>query len=380
MTPRAKILIEARILKRGRATSTGARPSTTRDLEASKRSLRFESLNLAPGLSLLETIGVKGVTRVDYLRRFERFTTWSLENPRDPRLLTTLTPDQILDQRLCAFFDVLFKEGAPVNDGSKLVAAIGYYLPGYHRATVSRLPRATRALKSWTKHGPDDQRLPLPFGLLCVVMAELLRRNLVAHALCLLIQFDTFLRPGEVTSLLVKQLVPPVGVLGAPYDKWAINIAPFELDKPAKPGLWDESLEVTLPRWTFQFLRTLVEGRSPSEKLWPFTHAELSIVFRSCLAATGLGHLRTSLYAIRHGGASESLLRRTRSIEDIQRRGRWRARSSLQRYTKEAKLLIELHKVDLKCLAHGAFVERKLEQFFRRPASVPKLTLELQRG
>ena len=47
---------------------------------------------------------------------------------------------------------------------------------------------------------------------------------------------------------------------------------------------------------------------------------------------------RPDPYALRRGGASWGLLERRRTLEQVQRHGRWAQPASMKRYTKEAFL------------------------------------------
>ena len=133
----------------------------------------------------------------------------------------------------------------------------------------------------------------------------------------------------------------------------------------------DESVTIEFMEWAVPVLEVLKRGRLPHENLWPFSLAELATEFRLSVEQVGLAELQPTLYAIRHGGASEDFLRRRRSFDEIQRRGRWRTTTSVRRYTKEAKVLSELHKVSAMVLSYGEFVEPQLQQLFLNPSTVP---------
>lgn len=81
--------------------------------------------------------------------------------------------------------------------------------------------------------------------------------------------------------------------------------------------------------------------------------------------------MKPVLYSLRHGGASEDLLRRTRDLSSVFRRGRWRSWNSVRRYGKEAKLLTELGKVPGPVLRYSQQIEANLEQWFDFPNLVP---------
>lgn len=210
--------------------------------------------------------------------------------------------------------------------------------------------------------------------LLCVVLGWLLRRRMTAEALCLLLQFQTCLRPGDITGLRRYRLVEQRPTAGAAYDVWAINVAPFSEGRPAKTGLFDESLTIDRLPWLGRWLGILKGQGAPNKPLWPFNLAQLSRTFAQATADCGLSHLRPVLYSIiRHDGASEDLLRGTRSLSNDFRRGRWRSWSSVRRYGKEAKLLTEIAKVPAPLLRYGRVFERDLEMMFERPDLVPAI-------
>jgi len=198
---------------------------------------------------------------------------------------------------------------------------------------------------------------------------------LIEMCLCLLLQHWAYLRPEEVTGLRVMQLVRPVTNAKPPYNTWSVNIAPFELGRPAKTGLMDESVTLDGVEWAWPFLEKLVRGRAPHDPLWRFTLLELSCKFREALAHCGLQHLRATLYANRHGGASEDFLRGRRSLHEIQHRGRWRAAASVRRYTKAAKLMTELNKVDPVVISYGEHVLKNLAKFFQQPSLLPSFEM-----
>ena len=354
-------------LERGLVVASSRVRSAKRDKEAEKRRRRKSSTPSLPGLSLLETILVRPATRRQYVQRLEDFVRWAMLAQKSWSSFTEM------DEVVMMYFDAQYLDGAPSDDGGKLAAALQMAYPGLHRRLNEQLPRAMRALRSWAKNGPGDQRLPLPFSLLCGVIGVLLHRRMIAECLCLLIQHDAYLRPSEACSLTVMQLIPPLDQEHVAYAKWAVNIAPFELERPAKTGLWDESLTLSLAPWVDPFLHRLRRGRAPTDGLWPFTLSKLGTAFGSAARSLGISHLKPTLYSNRHGGASEDLLRHRRTLEEVQRRGRWRAPTSVRRYTKEAKLIAEMHKVAPSVRAFCHQMELNLGQFMAHPELVPPL-------
>ena len=125
--------------------------------------------------------------------------------------------------------------------------------------------------------------------------------------------------------------------------------------------------------WLGPFLSTLKEASQPNRPVWPFDLTELARVFAQAADACRLQALRPTLYALRHGGASEDLLRGTRDINGVFRRGRWRSWSSLRRYGKEAKLQGQLARVPEAMIEYGRAFEQRLPEMFAHPGRVPPL-------
>lgn len=268
---------------RGSGLCTGRRRRCCR----APRQHRFPPSDV-PGLYALGA-SIRASTASDYARRLREFVQFCGDQSLD------FLDETELDSTVCLFFEVKFREGAPAADGSKFLAALSFARPSLRRRVALALPRASRSLRGWTKHAPPDQRLPLPLVLLCVVLGWLLRRRMTAEALCLLLQFQTYLRPGEITGLRRSQLVEPRPTAGAAYDVWAINIAPFSEGRPAKTGLFDESLTIDRWPWLGDLLGALKGQGAPNRPLWPFGLPHLARVFSRAVVECHLSDLRPVL-------------------------------------------------------------------------------------
>jgi hypothetical protein len=331
-----------------------------------KRLLRPAAPVTFAGLSVLELASVMPSTAQDYAKRVAEFVRFC------QAASAGWTNESELDILVTEFFDQKYWEGAPATDGSKFLAALAFAMPRLQKRLPTALPRACRCIKGWMKYAPPDQRLPLPLVMLCCIMAWFLQRRMAAHALCLYIQFLTYLRPGENVSMLRSQLIVPAPLAGQAYNSWAVNIAPVELGRPGKTGLHDESIMIRCEPWLSRWLMVLKTAGPEHEKLWPFTLPELARLFETAATACQCQCLRPTLYSIRHGGASEDLLHGC-SINEVFRRGRWRSWSSLRRYGKEAKLQSELAKVPAPFILYGQRFGQRIGDMFNNPRSVPPL-------
>lgn len=175
-------------------------------------------------------------------------------------------------------------------------------MPRLQKRLTIALPGASRSLKGWVKFAPAEQRLPIPLVLLCCIMAWFLRRQQLAHALCLYIQFLTYLRPGESVNIVRSQLIEPTPTAGHAYHGWGLNIAPTELGRPGKTGTHDVSIMIRCAPWLSPWIRTLKWHGNSEQKVWPFNLTELARLFAEAVTACRFESLRPTLYAIRHGG------------------------------------------------------------------------------
>ena len=249
--------------------------------------------------------------------------------------------------------------------GSKCLAAVKFFLPTFSRLGSDHLPRAHRAVNSWTKLRPGQQRLPVPLVVLHAILGFLLHRGDTVIALMLLFQFRTYIRPGQCDLLKVKQLIPPAIHAGKAYRHWAINLSPIEDCRPGKTGQFDETiLYDTETPWIHQFFATLTSNRDPESLLWPIPGPTVIIALQDACRALQLEPLAVCRYSLRHGGASEDILSQQRSLLEVKRRGGWRTDSSLKRYGKEALIQSELRKVHPHVIQFGKLVGANLEHLF----------------
>jgi hypothetical protein len=164
-----------------------------------------------------------------------------------------------------------------------------------------------------------------------------------------------------MAAVRIVRLIPAVS---------AHKIVPFELGRPGKTGLHDESIMIRSAPWLSRCLQVLKNHGSPEGEVWPFNLAELAHLFEVAVAACRCQNLRPTLYSIRHGGL------RGRSLNNVFRQSRWRSWSSLRRYGKEAKLQSELAKVPQPLIEHGRLFHEKIEQMFSDVRTVPPLPTE----
>ena len=77
-------------------------------------------------------------------------------------------------------------------------------------------------------------------------------------------------------------------------------------------------------------------ARTRGQQLWRFSLLQLRREFLRIVPLVGLARWTPVLYMARHTGASLDRLENRISLEEVRRRGRWRAESSVRRYEKRA--------------------------------------------
>ena len=105
--------------------------------------------------------------------------------------------------------------------------------------------------------------MPIPVEALGAILGVMLGRGLHEMVLRLFIQFLCYLRPGECSNLLVKQLIAPLmtGVLSYAYTGWVILLHPAEDKSPGKTGLFDATVMLDSDAWLHPILQALVMKR-----------------------------------------------------------------------------------------------------------------------
>ena len=232
------------------------------------------------------------------------------------------------------------------------------FLPEYKTPKMTGLPNTKQSLQGWRKLDPPKSRLPLPWPVVCLMVKEAFKQRQTQLGLMMLLAFNAYLRPGEIEKLRVQDLVPPA----TKQKSWSLVLHPFEEGIPSKTGEFDETLMLDrfliLPQTIYRVMR--VQQQRPSAPLFTRTAKELKDFMTSLSAPLKLEKLEElHPYRLRHGGASEDFNRQTRTLQEIQRRGRWKSFSSVRRYEKGGRVNQLLNSLPARTLqaANNAVVE-----------------------
>ncbi|CAK0834874.1 unnamed protein product, partial [Prorocentrum cordatum] len=343
---------------------------------ASRAAARRSTAVRLPGMTVLEAASIKPRTRDRYQKIFADFLEWA-----NGRRLTT---EDLVDQAIAEWLDVLYLGGEDLSAGSWAYAAVTFFT-GLNKASGALMPRSRRALQGFRKLAPPRSRLPMPYMVVAMVVMELLGRRRYQSALAVLLIFELYLRPGEAFHIRAVDLVPPVArVSGASH--WCVTLHAAETERESKTGEFDESLSLDLGRqsfigpaldlmltrqlgtdWRRAEQRNVGSGLHLAAPLFTVTLDEVTRDFKGAVETLGVDIAlgAAHMYMLRHGGASHDYASGCRRLEDVRRRGRWRSWSSVRRYEKGSRLGQVVHKLGPVLQAHGKLcVELLSERVF----------------
>ena len=142
----------------------------------------------------------------------------------------------------------------------------------------SKAPSQKAHPQAWApRRGPPRTRQPLPMVALTAKMGYFLVKKKVSMAHALMIGFSAYLRPRELSCLLVGQLLRPSCGNISPHSFWSLILHPHDLLTRSKAGYFDEGMKFDseFMMWAPPFLMALTQNQSPLERSWPFTHQQL---------------------------------------------------------------------------------------------------------
>ena len=317
-----------------------------------------EEAILCGSLSTLEANVVKPPSQTDYMAQVRAFLAWAASRRLDWQCQFSC------DMVLVLFLDEMFFKGHPSSLGSRTLAALIHFAAGVPHLYGASFARSRRALKAWSKLAPSRMRMPFPWLALVAVLGLLVWDRDIEVAIILLLQFETYLRPGAMDALLVRQMRCPIPQAGRGFQLWTVLANPYEDNVPGKTGIYDMSVVLDRHQWLHPFLMVLTCHRDPNAPLWNTNGGVVSEKLQRACRLLGLENLKATRYSLRHGGASHDLVTRFRDAASVKQRGGWRCDESLKRYGKEGRALTELSKLPKPVLAFAKEAEGRLEDLF----------------
>ena len=376
-SPRPSPLTLPRSLERpawdaGRGSSKRGRAVTTKEKAFREELLAVGNQLSQGGLSFLEERAVQPPTRRDYQRRTDAF---NLMIKADFMCLTITD----LEVNLLEYFDQEFLDGSDASTGTKLLSALAFFRPGLRNLKATGLLARTRlALHGWARVAPAVPRVPLPWPVLSGLAAVMLTMGEDICALACLLAADCYLRPGELLWLTGSDVVKARPSLGSAFQAAALRLFPADRGRPSKTHVFNDSvvLDSKDRQWMARLVESLAARQGP-QQLFPMKYEHWRHVFMKATELLGLQSLSLTLYVLRHTGPAHDYLDKRRTLQDIQRRGRWALESSVRRYERSSRVSSQLNRLTDAQLQFCKQADRLLPLLFSGRHPVPPLPVPI---
>ena len=157
--------------------------------------------------------------------------------------------------------------------------------------------------------------------------------------------------PSEVDRVMAnlalrgEDLIPPI----RGKRVWSVLLRSQELEVPTKTGEYDDTAIWNVKGMEFM---EAVFGRLRNEKkldkIWTLDYLKLLSMLKACAVKLQVEGLVPC--SLRHSATSHDALHKLRTLQEIQKRGRWRAHQSVTRYEKGGQIweYLELYGASLK--------------------------------
>ena len=194
-----------------------------------------------------------------------------------------------------------------------------------------KLPRCHRCLKGFRQFTPARTRRAMPASVwegIATQLAHLNHPQMAAFILILLVKLHASVRASGIE----KERSCPT----------ACATSPVLVDRD--PKLPESAMGRSL--WISNGFSGSTSSRPHSKretwkKIWNFDYPAAAKIFMSATDALGLNGM--TMYQTRHSGASIDRVRGFRSLQEVQKRGQWKAFSSVTRYDESSRLATDYH-------------------------------------
>ena len=211
-------------------------------------------------------------------------------------------------------------------------------------------------------------RWPLPWTSFAAALVILWRRRKSVVAAAIALSFVAYLRPGELATLRVRNLVAPdrPGTKGA-TGRFSLVIREEERGIPSKTHTFDHSVILDRPDllWMDRFWQ--LWGVQVAPRLIPMDQNEIAREVKTIFEELVCSKLGVVAYGLRHGGPSWDFMDKFRNLDEIQQQVRWRSPTSVLRYQKALKPLSAMQLVEPRQAEFGRYCEDNLERLLAAP-------------
>jgi integrase len=252
-----------------------------------------------------------------------------------------------VDAALEKYFESLFVKGVGQYTARCALYGWAYLHPNMSTKPRHHYPLAKAALKGWKNLEPGGSKDPCPWEVALLLAEWMMNNGYVKMAAFVILCFDTYVRPGILSLIRRENVLPPVPGVNVSYRHWSLVLSPKAEGVPTKVGEFDDSLIVgsTGREWVSKITELLWRKSLPNAFIFQFSLREVEKVFKLATTALSLTSLHVTPHSLRHGGPSHDVYFNIRNLDQVQRRGFWKALSSVRRYEKHACLQRQLNKL-----------------------------------
>ena len=122
-----------------------------------------------------------------------------------------------IDEVLVKYGVTMYELGEDAGPMRAAIYGMALFRPDLRLAAKNPFPKATRALRGFSRLVPSKARDPLPWLVLVLFCDYWLAQKVPLWAAAALLQFDTYLRPGETLALKKGHVLSPVRNAGVAY-------------------------------------------------------------------------------------------------------------------------------------------------------------------
>ena len=211
------------------------------------------------------------------------------------------------------------------QQGALAVNGLCYLYP----EAVRELTHSWRATKGWTKFSIVQEGQPVPLQFLACMSAKMREANTpksVIAADCVDIAADGYLREQDLFSLRVCDVILT--------DSHAtLLLGRGDRGEGCKSGR-DQGVVMDEPH-SYDILCRAIAGKKPDDRVFPISQMDYGNLWRkTAKELTGDPRAAGTPHSARHTGASRDLTEGYRNLEQVMKRGRWKALNSVHRYAK----------------------------------------------
>ncbi|MBM3947591.1 MAG: hypothetical protein FJ315_09395 [SAR202 cluster bacterium] len=283
----------------------------------------------------------------------------------------SLVTDEDIDGHLVDHMNSLYFTGHQAWRGEKLLAGFVHFFPEFGRLGKRSIARAWKALKAWRRLTPGRSRRPVALAIWCGIAVFLAEQVRVLMAVAIMLALSAYLRPSELLRLTGESLVAP----SSACPHWCLLLHPSEGSARSKTRTADDSiiLDSAYTAWMSPVFEVLKKERR-QQRLFSFDYPSLLAGIKRATAYWKCGAIVP--YQWRHSGPSIDRALKLRSLDEVQKRGRWQSSKSVARYEKGARLGVMWNELDEETKERFMFCERHLGELVLGDPTFGKVTVQ----